>query len=71
MQIFSNIVANAIDAMPEGGLLRIHTKRRINPNAIEIEIADTGAGIQKTNLAKVFEPFFTTKGNLAQGLVCG
>lgn len=68
MQIFSNLVANAIDAMPQGGLLRIHTKRALDPYGIEIEVCDNGMGIPKDNLGKIFEPFFSTKGNLGTGI---
>ncbi|HEY1806287.1 MAG TPA: PAS domain S-box protein [Terracidiphilus sp.] len=68
MQIFSNIVANAIDAMPQGGVLRIRTQRCIQPDGIEIQLVDNGSGIRKEDLAKVFEPFFTTKGNLGTGI---
>lgn len=68
LQIFSNLVANAIDAMPQGGMLRINTKKCLHPDGIEIQIADNGAGIQKNDLAKVFEPFFTTKGEMGTGI---
>jgi PAS domain S-box-containing protein len=68
MQIFSNIVANAIDAMPQGGVLRIQTKRCFQPDGIQIQLADNGAGIRKEHQTKVFEPFFTTKGNMGTGI---
>lgn len=68
LQVFSNIVANAIDAMPKGGLLRVRSKRCLNPDGIEVDFSDNGVGIQKDHLGKVFEPFFTTKGNLGTGI---
>jgi signal transduction histidine kinase len=68
LQVFSNIVANAIDAMPEGGVLRIRTKNHINPEGIQVDFSDSGIGIQKDHLDKVFGPFFTTKGNLGTGI---
>jgi len=68
MQIFSNLVANAIDAMPQGGLLRIHTRRSLDPDGIEIDVCDNGIGIPKDNQGKIFEPFFSTKGNLGTGI---
>jgi PAS domain S-box-containing protein len=68
MQVFSNVVANAIDAMPKGGVLRVRTHRRLDPDGIEVEFRDNGVGIQKDDLGKVFEPFFTTKGNHGTGI---
>lgn len=68
MQILSNIVANAIDAMPEGGVLCIQTKRRVHPDGVEIQLVDNGVGIRKEDLDKVFEPFFTTKGEMGTGI---
>lgn len=68
MQIFSNIVANAIDAMPQGGMLHVQTKRCFNPDGVEIQFIDNGTGIRREYLDKVFEPFFTTKGNMGTGI---
>lgn len=70
VQIFSNVICNAIDAMPGGGLLSIRTTRivRMNGDAIQVVIADQGSGIRREHLDKVFEPFFTTKGNLGTGI---
>jgi PAS domain S-box-containing protein len=66
-QVFSSIIANSVDAMPDGGRLRIGIKQL---SAVEIEICfeDQGIGISAKNLVKVFEPFFTTKGNLGTGI---
>jgi len=73
MQVFVNMFRNACDAMPKGGELRIATRLRTpddlgkttgqESHVIEIEISDTGAGIEKENLSKIFDPFFTTKKN--------
>ncbi len=68
LQIFSNIVANAIDVMSRGGKFRIHIKRCFQPDEIEIQFADNGVGIRNDDLDKVFEPFFTTKGNIGTGI---
>ncbi len=68
IQIFSNIVANAIDAMPQGGVLRIATKRTLLPDGVEMEFTDNGSGIRQEDLAKVFEAFFTTKGEMGTGI---
>ena len=53
------LATNAIDAMPEGGVLRIASKR--NGSKVLIEVSDTGVGIPQGNITRIFEPFFTTK----------
>ncbi len=52
---------NAIEAMPEGGKLKISLTRNTQPKSVEIKIVDTGIGISKGDLEHLFEPFFTTK----------
>jgi PAS domain S-box-containing protein len=71
-QIASNIIANAIDALPEGGNLYVrlsspqvlHGERRM----VRVTIADNGEGIAPENLKHIFEPFFTTKKSVGTGL---
>jgi PAS domain S-box-containing protein len=58
-QVFLNLVANARDAMPEGGTLTVTTAAD-NEN-VRIEVADTGTGIEEEHLKKIFDSFFTTK----------
>ena len=66
-----NIVINARDAMPDGGVLTVSTDNFIisrrdndkNKQYIKISISDTGTGIPTENMDKIFEPFFTTKEN--------
>jgi len=53
------LATNAIDAMPNGGTLRISARNR--DSEVLVEVSDTGVGISPENLAKIFEPFFTTK----------
>ena len=67
IQVFSNIIANSVDAMPDGGCLRIQT-RESDTGHIEIIFEDEGTGITPENLSRVFEPFFSTKGNLGTGI---
>lgn len=58
-QVFLNLFLNARDAMPDGGSFYIETSR--NEKDIKIEIADSGSGIDESNIKKIFDPFFTTK----------
>ncbi len=58
-QVFMNIVSNALGSMPNGGELRIAT-RKID-NGVGVTFTDTGCGIKSEDLDKVFNPFFTTK----------
>jgi PAS domain S-box-containing protein len=71
-QVFSNMVINAKDAMPEGGKLRIRTRHVPGPDRvhgfIRILIADTGTGIPSGVAKNIFEPFVTTKGEKGTGL---
>ena len=67
MQVFSNLITNAIDAMPEGGVLTIQT-REIDGQGLEIQVRDKGTGISAENLDRVFEPFFSTKGQRGTGI---
>ncbi len=61
-QVFLNMVANARDAMPNGGTLSVTTSGD-NDNVL-VEIADSGTGIKKEHLDKIFDSFFTTKGEV-------
>jgi len=60
-QIFLNLLLNAIEAMPDGGVLATKTSYGANLDTIQIMITDTGYGIKKSTMSKVFRPFFTTK----------
>jgi len=55
-----NLLINAREAMPEGGILTL-TTRTGRDNEVDIEVADTGSGIAAEHLSRIFEPFFTTK----------
>lgn len=60
-QVFLNLLINANDAMPNGGIIKIETSPTENPAGIKVDVSDEGIGIDSDNLAKIFEPFFTTK----------
>ncbi len=58
-QVFSNLIKNSIDAMPQGGKITINMEP--NGNDVIFKVADNGHGIAKENIGKLFTPFFTTK----------
>ena len=67
VRVFINIIKNAIDAMPEGGTLRVKSTQ-INGN-VKISFTDTGIGMPKETLSKLFSPLVTTKAqNMGFGL---
>jgi PAS domain S-box-containing protein len=69
-QVFSNIVANAIDAVGGNGTIAVSSQHLPNSGkgAVEVVIADSGTGIQPEHLDRIFEPFFTTKKDVGTGL---
>ena len=61
IQVFLNLVLNALDAMSGGGVLTIVVQKSADRNAVEIAFADTGSGIPERHLDTIFDPFFSTK----------
>jgi two-component system NtrC family sensor kinase len=60
-QVFTNLVLNAVQAMPGGGSLTVASEMVEDSKTVHISFTDTGVGISEENLDKIFEPFFTSK----------
>ena len=65
-QVLINIFKNSIEAMPDGGLLTIHTSEE--NNTVHITITDTGYGMKPEHVARLGEPYFSLKGQKGTGL---
>ncbi len=59
-QVFMNLILNARDAMPDGGVLSIGTST--SDGKVLAEVSDTGVGIAQEHITRIYDPFFTTKG---------
>jgi signal transduction histidine kinase len=70
-QVLSNVITNAADAVPVGGMVRVRTSNALLKNgdpALRILVADNGRGISTEHRGHVFEPFYTTKDKVGTGL---
>ena len=71
-QVFSNLIANSLDAIDEHGTIKLRiskcTLSKDGCEKVRVTIADDGKGISPDTLPRLFEPFFTTKGTIGTGL---
>lgn len=65
-QVFMNLVANAIDAMPNGGELKLDVVH--HGATVRLTVADTGCGITEADMQHIYDPLFTTKGDQGTGI---
>lgn len=65
-EVLTSMIFNSIDALPEGGKIRIATKMR--DDRVEIKVIDNGVGMNEETKNRIFEPFFTTKKEKADGI---
>jgi signal transduction histidine kinase len=65
-EVLTNLIFNAVDAMPRGGMISLHT--RAEDEHMVLEVRDTGQGMSEEVRHRCLEPFFTTKGDQGTGL---
>ena len=65
-EVFTNLIINAVDAMPEGGVIRLRATNK--KNMAMISVSDNGIGMSSEIKKRTFDPFFTTKGTGGSGL---
>jgi PAS domain S-box-containing protein len=65
-EVVLNLIFNAVDAMPDGGVMEIGARAEIESGCFWV--ADSGCGMPAETASRIFEPFFTTKGKLGSGL---
>lgn len=64
-QVMLNLIMNAADAMPSGGVIKVRVEHRVSPRHVKgfviIEVSDSGTGIHPEDMKHIFDPFYTTK----------
>ncbi len=70
-QLFTNIIANSVDAVPKGGRIQVRVSSTVLSRgqvAVRVSVFDNGPGIPRANRTRIFEPFFSTKPDFGTGL---
>ncbi len=67
-QVFTNLIHNALDAIPQGGTIAIDCMSGGTQKQVNITITDNGCGIAEQDIPRLFQPLFTTKGESGTGL---
>jgi PAS domain S-box-containing protein len=65
---FTNLMLNAVDALPEGGMIRLRTRFDAARDKVIVEVGDNGVGMDETTRLRCMEPFYTIKGERGTGL---
>jgi PAS domain S-box-containing protein len=65
-EVYTNLIFNAVDALPNGGAIRLRS--RMEGSDVVVEVRDSGKGMDEQVKARIFEPFFTTKGSSGLGM---
>jgi PAS domain S-box-containing protein len=69
MQVVSNVIANSIYAMPQGGTIDVEVSdSEAGPEGVNLVVRDNGSGISQENLPKIFNAFFTTRATIGTGI---
>jgi PAS domain S-box-containing protein len=69
MQVVSNVIANSIYAMPQGGAINVEVSdSEAGPEGVNFVVRDNGSGISQENLPKIFNAFFTTRATIGTGI---